>query len=167
MRSASRKGDLDGRAIRITAASSGIGRAAAIALAHALLTTYERIDVLANNAGGLVSKRGASADGNERTLQHNHLAPFLLTQLLLSKLAETGGRVISTASAANLLGRLDPGGLGSLGSLGGLGGLGGATSVWAGGWLAYGTSKLATILFIREPARRAGETESEFDDAGE
>ena len=158
MRSASRKGDLDGRAIRITAASSGIGRAAAIALAHALLTTYERIDVLANHASGLVNKRGASADGNERTLQHNHLAPFLLTQLLLSKLAETGGRVISTASAANLLGRLDPGGLG---------GLGGATSVWAGGWLAYGTSKLATILFIREPARRAGETESEFDDAGE
>ncbi|HEX4402691.1 MAG TPA: SDR family NAD(P)-dependent oxidoreductase [Galbitalea sp.] len=52
------------------------------ALANALLTKYPNIDVLANNAGGLVGKRGTTADGHERTFQHNHLAPFLLTGLL-------------------------------------------------------------------------------------
>ena len=111
-------------------------------LARALLTAYPRIDVLANNAGGLVSRRGISADGHERTFQHNHLAPFLLTNLLLERLTESGGRVISTASAANLFARLD------------LDDLEWANRRYAGGWQAYGTSKLETILFIRELARR-------------
>ena len=56
------------------------------ALAGALLAKYRNIDVLANNAGGLVGKRGTSADGHERTFQHNHLAPFLLTGLLMERL---------------------------------------------------------------------------------
>lgn len=111
-------------------------------LARALLTAYPRIDVLANNAGGLVSSRGRSADGHERTFQHNHLAPFLLTNLLLDRLTESGGRVISTASAANLFARLDFDDLDWTGRN------------YAGGWPAYGTSKLQTILFIRELARR-------------
>ena len=55
-------------------------------LAAALLEQYPRIDVLANNAGGLVRRRGRSADGHERTIQHNHIAPFLLTNLLLPRL---------------------------------------------------------------------------------
>jgi NAD(P)-dependent dehydrogenase (short-subunit alcohol dehydrogenase family) len=112
-------------------------------LAAALLERYPSIDVLANNAGGLVSKRGLSADGHERTLQHNHLAPFLLTNLLLPRLVESGARVISTASLANLSGnvRMDD--------------LEWSKRQWFGGWPAYGTSKLATILFIRELARRA------------
>src|SRR4051794_15403803 len=46
-------------------------------LAATLDDRYETIDVLANNAGGLIHQPGVSADGYERTLQHNHLAPFL------------------------------------------------------------------------------------------
>lgn len=114
------------------------------ALAAELQESYQRIDVLANNAGGLVGRRGQSVDGFERTLQHNHLAPFLLTNLLLPRLMESGGRVVSTSSAANLVGhvRLDD--------------LDWSKRAWLGGWPAYGTSKLATILFIRELASRTG-----------
>lgn len=111
-------------------------------LAAALDERYASIDVLANNAGGLVSKRGISADGHERTLQHNHLAPFLLTTLLLPKLETSRARVIGTASVANAFGslRLDD--------------LEWRRRAWAGGWRAYGTSKIATIVFGRELARR-------------
>ena len=111
-------------------------------LADELLDAYESIDVLANNAGGLVSKRGLSADGHERTFQHNHLAPFLLTALLGKRLVESNGRVISTASAANLFSslRFDD--------------LEFAKRPYAGGWIPYGTSKLETIMFIRELAKR-------------
>jgi NAD(P)-dependent dehydrogenase (short-subunit alcohol dehydrogenase family) len=113
-------------------------------LAADLLAAYPRIDVLVNNAGGLVSERGITADGHERTIQHNHLAPFLLTNLLLPRLRESGGRVVSTASAANLAGRLD------------LDDLEWERRRWFAGWRAYGTSKLATILFTRELAKRSG-----------
>ena len=111
-------------------------------LASELLKRYSSIDVLANNAGGLVSKRGLTKDGYERTFQHNHLAPFLLTNLLLERLGRSRGRVISTSSAANLIGRLD------------LDDLDWSHRVYGGGWGAYGTSKLETIMFIKELARR-------------
>jgi len=111
-------------------------------LADELLASYPRIDVLANNAGGLLSTRGLSADGHERTLQHNHLAPFLLTSLLLERLTQSAGRVISTASGANMFSRLD------------LTDLDWKRRAYAGGWLPYGTSKLVNIMFIRELARR-------------
>ncbi len=111
-------------------------------LAARLLAIYPRIDVLANNAGGLVGKRGTTADGHERTFQHNHLAPFLLTALLTERLTASGGRVVGTASIANRLGhiRLDD--------------LDSTHRPYFGGWRAYGTSKLETILFARELARR-------------
>jgi NAD(P)-dependent dehydrogenase (short-subunit alcohol dehydrogenase family) len=114
------------------------------ALAAALLERYPRIDVLANNAGGLVSEKGVTDDGHERTIQHNHLAPFLLTNLLLPRLVESEARVVSTASLVNVLGnvRLDD--------------MEWSKRPWLGGWQAYGTSKLATVLFIRELARRTG-----------
>ena len=57
-------------------------------LAASLAEAYETIDVLANNAGGMQNVRRVSADGHERTLQHNHLAPFLLTNLLMPRLAK-------------------------------------------------------------------------------
>lgn len=117
------------------------------ALADALLTRFDGIDVLANNAGGLVSKRADTADGHERTIQSNHLAPFLLTRLLLPRLIETGrqragARVVSTASVAHRFGHLS------------LDDLDRRRGPWLGGWRAYGTSKLATVLFIRELAER-------------
>lgn len=115
-------------------------------LADALLHRFERIDVLANNAGGIVPKRALTVDGHERTIQSNHLAPFLLTNLLLPRLIESGAdapvRVVSTASVANRFGRLR------------LDDLDWQRRPWLGGWRAYGTSKLATILFIRELAER-------------
>lgn len=112
------------------------------ALADALQKRYDRVDVLANNAGGLIHTRGLSADGHERTLQHNHLAPFLLTRLLLPMLESSGARVIGTASVANTFGQLR------------LDDLEWQKRPWAGGWRAYGTSKIATILFTQELARR-------------
>lgn len=126
------------------------------ALASALLERFPRIHVLANNAGGLVSRRGLSADGHDRTLQHNHLAPFLLTRLLLPRMLETAAaaradnddvtvRVLGTASVASRFGavRLDD--------------LQWRKRAWLGGWRAYGTAKLATILFTKELARRTAD----------
>ena len=113
-------------------------------LAVQLEQRYERIDVLANNAGGLIHERGVSADGHERTLQHNHLAPFLLTALLRDRLESSGATVIGTASVANTFGNLR------------LDDLEWTRRPWQGGWRAYGTSKIATILFMEELARRSG-----------
>lgn len=117
------------------------------ALAEALLMRLDRIDVLANNAGGLVPTRTDTVDGNERTIQSNHLAPFLLTRLLLPRLIETGrehpgARVVSTASVANRFGHLR------------LDDLDKRRGPWLGGWGAYCAAKLVTILFIRELAER-------------
>lgn len=120
-------------------------------LAESLLARYETIDVLANNAGGLVSTRKLTEDGHELTIQSNHLSPFLLTSLLMPRLLETasagrGVRVLSTASSANLMGdlRLDD--------------IDWATRSWNGGWRPYGSAKVATILYMRELARRAAGT---------
>jgi NAD(P)-dependent dehydrogenase (short-subunit alcohol dehydrogenase family) len=120
------------------------------ALADTLLATYPRIDVLANNAGGLVGKRADTVDGHERTFQHNHLAPFLLTNLLLERLTESNARVISTASVANRFGKVN------------LADLDSRKRPYLGGWRAYGTSKLETILFIRELAKRTSLTAYSF-----
>jgi NAD(P)-dependent dehydrogenase (short-subunit alcohol dehydrogenase family) len=119
-------------------------------LGDELLAAYPRIDVLANNAGGLVSSRGVTADGHERTVQHNHLAPFMLTHLLRERLEEANGRVVSTSSIMNLIGgvKLDD--------------LEWAHRPWMGGWRAYGTAKLETILFMRELAKRSTLTAHSF-----
>lgn len=119
-------------------------------LAVQLEQRYERIDVLANNAGGLIHERGVSADGHERTLQHNHLAPFLLTALLRDRLESSWATVIGTASVANTFGNLR------------LDDLEWTRRPWQGGWRAYGTSKIATILFMEELARRSGLTAYSF-----
>jgi NAD(P)-dependent dehydrogenase (short-subunit alcohol dehydrogenase family) len=119
-------------------------------LASDLLAKYPKIDVLANNAGGVISRRGNSADGFERTFQHNHLAPFLLTNLLLERLAASKARVISTASIANTSGRIK------------LDDLNLRRTPYLYGWPAYSTSKLETILFARELGRRTGLTSYAF-----
>jgi retinol dehydrogenase 14 len=55
-------------------------------LAGEVLVAYPRLDVLVNNAGGFWATRAVTADGLEHTFAVNHLAPFLLTGLLLDRL---------------------------------------------------------------------------------
>ena len=112
-------------------------------LAEQLLERYPRIDVLANNAGGIFGERTVTEDGHELTLQVNHLAPFLLTNLLMDRLVGSRARVINTSSVANLSGRLDIDDLD-------------LTRQFTAG-RAYGNAKLDNILFTKELARRFGD----------
>jgi NAD(P)-dependent dehydrogenase (short-subunit alcohol dehydrogenase family) len=109
------------------------------ALAEELGQRHERIDVLANNAGALFATRKVTSEGFEQTLALNHLAPFLLTNLLLDRLDR--GRVIATTSDAHTGGRLDLDDLQSEKSYSAM--------------RVYGTTKLCNILFTRELAKRA------------
>jgi NAD(P)-dependent dehydrogenase (short-subunit alcohol dehydrogenase family) len=109
-------------------------------LAAELLRRYPRIDVLANNAGGILADRELTVDGHEKTFQVNHLAPFLLTTLLMDRLIESRATVINTSSAANRFGRLN------------LDDLGNERKYSPN--KAYGDAKLANILFTRELHRR-------------
>ncbi|WP_425435336.1 SDR family NAD(P)-dependent oxidoreductase [Micromonospora pattaloongensis] len=106
-------------------------------LADELRTAYDRIDVLANNAGAIVLRPTTTVDGFELSMQANHLAPFLLSCLLHDRV----GRIVVTASAAHRSGALDPADLSRQ--------LGGYRAM-----RAYGTSKQANILFAAEAARR-------------
>ncbi len=110
-------------------------------LAAELLGALPRIDVLVKNAGGYWNSRHVTADGLERTFAVNHLAPFLLTNLLLTRLEESDdGRVVTVSSNAQALGRID------FDDLQGERRYSGAR--------AYNQSKLATVLFTYELARR-------------
>ena len=112
-------------------------------LAMDLLASHPRIDVLANNAGGLFGQE-STKDGFDKTFQVNHLAPFLLTHLLMDRLVESRAKVIQTSSAAHrLFGHLD------------LDDLDNAKS-WSAN-KAYGDGKLANVLFTRELHRRFSE----------
>jgi retinol dehydrogenase 14 len=78
--------------------------AAAAEIAH----RWPRLHLLVNNAGVHHATRQISADGIERTLAVNHLAPFLLTRLLLPNLAASGtGRVLTVSSSLARLGRIN------------------------------------------------------------
>lgn len=110
-------------------------------LAEQLRTDLPRIDVLANNAGGVMGGHLLTIDGFELTLQVNHLAPFLLTTLLLDTLISSKATVIATSSLANRrAGRLEPDDL-----------------TLAHGYSAqdaYCKAKLMNILFSQELSRR-------------
>jgi NAD(P)-dependent dehydrogenase (short-subunit alcohol dehydrogenase family) len=111
-------------------------------LAAMLRSRYPRIDVLVNNAGGIMRGHELTVDGHERTFQVNHLAPFLLTTELLDVLTASRASIINTSSAANGFGRLDLADLNSERSY--------STN------RAYGTAKLANILFTAELQNRYG-----------
>jgi NAD(P)-dependent dehydrogenase (short-subunit alcohol dehydrogenase family) len=110
-------------------------------LAAELLERFDRLDVLVNNAGLISSRRVETADGYESTFAVNHLAPFLLTNLLLDRLiASAPSRIVTVSSRAHLRGDLD------FDDLDFQRGYQGMT--------AYSRSKLANVLFTRELARR-------------
>jgi NAD(P)-dependent dehydrogenase (short-subunit alcohol dehydrogenase family) len=111
------------------------------ALAEQLLARYPRIDVLANNAGGIMAEREVTIDGHEKTFQVNHLAPFLLTTLLLDRLAEAKASVLNTSSLGNkLFGHVNIDDL--------------EAERGYRPQKAYGDAKLENILFTRELHRR-------------
>ncbi|HEY2671036.1 MAG TPA: SDR family oxidoreductase [Rugosimonospora sp.] len=110
-------------------------------LADEVLQRLPRIDVLVNNVGGYWNTRHVTSDGLERTFALNHLAPFLLTNLLLDRLKHSApARVVTVASNAHSLGRID------------FDDLQGELSY--SGARAYNQSKLANVLFTYELARR-------------
>jgi NAD(P)-dependent dehydrogenase (short-subunit alcohol dehydrogenase family) len=114
------------------------------ALAADLRAHHPRIDVLANNAGGVFGDRAATVDGYEITFQVNHLAGFLLTNLLMDRLIESEAAVIQTSSlAAKRFSRFD------------IDDLQGERRYSAS--RAYGNAKLANILFTKELDRRFGD----------
>lgn len=112
-------------------------------LAEQALSGLPRIDVLINNAGAMFTQRQVTADGFEQTWALNHLAPFLLTNLLLERLKQSAPtRVITTASDAHKGNHIpfeDLDGEHGYGRL---------------GFQRYGETKLANILFTSELAKR-------------
>jgi retinol dehydrogenase 12 len=74
--------------------------------AAAVRSAYSRVDLLVNNAGMVSTRHRVSVDGFELTFATNHLGPFLLTALLLDRLAQTA-RVINVASRAHFRARAD------------------------------------------------------------
>ena len=110
-------------------------------LAAEVRERYARLDVLINNAGAMYATRQVTAEGIEFTWALNHLAPFLLTGLLLERLkASAPARIVTTASDAHQGCHIPFDDLGADRSY--------------GAFRRYGESKLANILFTRELARR-------------
>jgi NAD(P)-dependent dehydrogenase (short-subunit alcohol dehydrogenase family) len=111
-------------------------------LASDLRDRFADMNVLVNNAGLATRRRETSPDGFEMTFAVNHLAPFLLTNLMLDRLRASGGRVVTTSSGAHRFGRLDLDDLNM-------------TRGWSRS-RSYGASKRANILFTSELRRRTG-----------
>jgi len=110
-------------------------------LAGEILDACPRLDVLVNNVGGFWAHRHVTVDGLEHTFALNHLAPFLLTNLLLDRLtASAPARVVTVSSGAQANGRVDFNDL--------------QGSARYSGQRAYSASKLANVMFTYELARR-------------
>ena len=110
-------------------------------LASEVLAAYPRLDVLINNVGGFWATRHVTSDGLEHTFAVNHLAAFLLTDLLLDRLqASAPARVVTVSSNAQSLGTIDFEDL--------------QAERRYSGQDAYNQSKLASVMFTYELARR-------------
>ncbi len=114
-------------------------------LAEEFKAQFETLDVLVNNAGLFAPERKTTADGYELTFALNHLAYFLLTNLLLERLLDSApARIVNVSSEAERFGKIhfdDP-----------------MLSANYNGWKAYGQSKLANLLFTFELAKRLAGT---------
>ena len=114
-------------------------------LAQKFQSRHNRLDVLINDAGAVFTSRKESVDGIEMTLALNHLAPFLLTNLLLDTLkASAPSRVVTVSSGAHQSAKINFDYL--------------QLMLGYGAWRAYGQSKLMNILFTTELARRLAGT---------
>ncbi|HSK99666.1 MAG TPA: SDR family oxidoreductase [Rubrobacteraceae bacterium] len=114
-------------------------------LADEFKEAYPRLDVLINNAGVFRTKRITTADGTETTFAVNHLAYFLLTNLLLDVLKDSApSRIVNVGSGDHSNGTID------FDDLQG-------EEVYKGA-KAYSQSKLANVLFTYELARRIERT---------
>lgn len=114
-------------------------------LAEQVLHSFSQIDVLINNVAGYWDTRHVTVDGLERTFALNHLAPFLLTNLLLDMLKQSApARVVTVSSNAHVSGRID------------FSDVQGERSY--SGARAYSQSKLANVMFSYELAMRLKDT---------
>ena len=110
-------------------------------LAEEFRERYDRLDVLVNNAGLVLSERTETPDGIETQLAINHLAPFLLTNLLLDLLKESApSRIVTVSSDAHRWAKIDLDDLQSRKRYRGM--------------QVYGKTKLANIMFTYELAER-------------
>lgn len=115
-------------------------------LAQEVLARYDRLDVLVNNAGVIMTRRALTADGLETTFATNHLGPFLLTNLLRGRLERSApARVVTVSSGAHKQVRTIP-----WDDL--------ARGAPDGQAQSYPLSKLLNILFTVELARRLRDT---------
>jgi retinol dehydrogenase-14 len=111
---------------------------------RALAEALPRVDVLVNNAGVFMNERKLSSDGFELTFAVNHLAPFLLTHLLLPQLRHSEEpRIVNVSSVAHARGVIDWDDL--------------DMERGFGGYRAYAASKLMNVLFSFDLARRLRE----------
>jgi NAD(P)-dependent dehydrogenase (short-subunit alcohol dehydrogenase family) len=115
-------------------------------MAAEVLERYPRLDALVNNAGAVYRRRQMSPDGIELTWALNHLAPFLLTELLLERLtASAPARIVTTSSDAHKGAAIPFDDL---------------NAEHGYRWFRrYGQTKLANILFTSELARRLGDAD--------
>lgn len=114
-------------------------------VARRFLDRYPRLDVLLNNAGAIYISRQMSKDGIEMTWALNHLNYFLLTHLLMDALkAAPAARVVNVSSDAHRAGRINFDDL--------------QCEKRYNGWVAYGNSKLANVMFTYELARHLNDT---------
>lgn len=106
---------------------------------------HDRLHVLVNNAGASLKSRTETVDGLETVFATNHLAPFLLTNLLLPVLTKSApARIVTVSSGAQAMGKIDFDDLQSVRSYGEI--------------RVYNQSKLANIVFTYELARRIAGT---------
>jgi NAD(P)-dependent dehydrogenase (short-subunit alcohol dehydrogenase family) len=111
-------------------------------LAAQVKQKFPPLDVLVNNAGAVFMRRYRTRYGVEKTFLVNHLAHFLLTNLLLDHLRENA-RIVNVSSGSHRNGQLDLNDLNF--------------DRFYSGLAAYGRSKLANVLFTYELARRLGD----------
>ena len=111
-------------------------------LSATISDTYPHIDVLINNAGNIFIKKQLNEDGIEMTFAVNYLAPFYLSNLLLPKLhAAPQGRIIIVSSRNQSMGKID------------LENYDFRNRIY-NGLQAYSNSKLMTVIFTKEMAKR-------------